>query len=154
MSQRGGSVDSHVRIGKKVHSPLIMPGTADFLVGLNAGESARYTHMLKKGGRDLTPFLSDAQAAVRDKRFVNTYMLGVLAACLSLPQETWMHALKRVFKHARAARPFSRDSKKCGLNENTVLEQKDRNPRARGAFGAPAKAFFKDPGGRAQNAFL
>ncbi|MHC4773076.1 MAG: 2-oxoacid:acceptor oxidoreductase family protein, partial [Planctomycetota bacterium] len=30
MSQRGGSVESHVRFGKKIYSPLVSPGGADF----------------------------------------------------------------------------------------------------------------------------
>jgi len=32
MAQRGGSVESHLRFGKKVYSPLIPAGSADFLV--------------------------------------------------------------------------------------------------------------------------
>ena len=33
MSQRGGSVVSHVRFGKEVHSPIIPEGEADILLG-------------------------------------------------------------------------------------------------------------------------
>ena len=32
MSQRGGSVESHVRFGKRVYSPLVPAGGADVLV--------------------------------------------------------------------------------------------------------------------------
>ena len=32
MSQRGGSVESHLRFGSEVYSPLIPEGSADFLV--------------------------------------------------------------------------------------------------------------------------
>ena len=32
MAQRGGSVEAHLRYGKKVFSPLIEPGTADLLL--------------------------------------------------------------------------------------------------------------------------
>jgi indolepyruvate ferredoxin oxidoreductase beta subunit len=33
MAQRGGTVESHVRWGKKVYSPLIEQGEVDYLVG-------------------------------------------------------------------------------------------------------------------------
>ena len=50
MSQRGGSVSSHVRFGKKVYSALIEDGTVDALLSFEKLESLRYAHMLKKGG--------------------------------------------------------------------------------------------------------
>ena len=53
MSQRGGSVTSHVRWGKKVYSPVIMDGDADFIVALEELEALRYAHSLKPGGRFL-----------------------------------------------------------------------------------------------------
>ena len=31
-SQRSGSVPSHIRYGKKVHSPIILPGEADIIL--------------------------------------------------------------------------------------------------------------------------
>ncbi len=50
MSQRGGSVTSHVRFGTKVYSPTIDPGEADFLIGFERLETLRNLHCLKKGG--------------------------------------------------------------------------------------------------------
>jgi indolepyruvate ferredoxin oxidoreductase, beta subunit len=50
MAQRGGVVSSHVRFGKKVLSPVITKGTADFLIGFEAAESLRWTPYLRKGG--------------------------------------------------------------------------------------------------------
>ena len=50
MSQRGGSVSSHVRFGEKVHSALIEDGTVDVLLSFELLESLRYAHMLKKDG--------------------------------------------------------------------------------------------------------
>jgi len=50
MSQRGGSVTSHVRWGEKVFSPLIPEGTADILFGFELLETYRYLPMLRKGG--------------------------------------------------------------------------------------------------------
>lgn len=50
MSQRGGSVVTHVRSGPGVHSPVIEAGTADVLLAFELLEAARYLDMLKPGG--------------------------------------------------------------------------------------------------------
>lgn len=50
MAQRGGSVISFVRIGEKVFSPVVMPGTADLLISFEPLEALRYAHYLKPGG--------------------------------------------------------------------------------------------------------
>jgi indolepyruvate ferredoxin oxidoreductase beta subunit len=50
MSQRGGSVNSHVRWGTTVMSPVIGQGEADYLVALEKLEALRYLHMLRPGG--------------------------------------------------------------------------------------------------------
>ena len=50
MSQRGGSVTSHVRWGEKVFSPMVGQGEADFLLALEKLESLRYLEMLRSGG--------------------------------------------------------------------------------------------------------
>ena len=50
MSQRGGSVTSHIRYGKKIYSPVIPKGEADFLVGFELLEGYRYLYMLKNSG--------------------------------------------------------------------------------------------------------
>lgn len=49
MAQRGGSVESHLRIGGKL-GPLIAPGTADLIIAFDILEAARYSHYLKRGG--------------------------------------------------------------------------------------------------------
>lgn len=50
MSQRGGSVVSHVRIGEAVHSPIVPDGQCDILVGFEPLEGLRYAHLVKAGG--------------------------------------------------------------------------------------------------------
>ncbi|HSF82963.1 MAG TPA: indolepyruvate oxidoreductase subunit beta [Anaerolineales bacterium] len=44
VSQRGGSVETHVRFGEKVYSPLVTPGQADVVVGLEKLEALRFAH--------------------------------------------------------------------------------------------------------------
>ena len=51
MSQRGGSVVTYVRYGKKVYSPIVDKGQADFIVSFELLEAARYTEYLKADGR-------------------------------------------------------------------------------------------------------
>lgn len=50
MSQRGGSVVSHVRLGPRVYSPLVKQGEADVLVGFEKLEAARWAGHLRPGG--------------------------------------------------------------------------------------------------------
>jgi indolepyruvate ferredoxin oxidoreductase beta subunit len=50
MSQRGGSVTSHLRFGPKVWAALVTPGTGDVLVAFEELEAARYLHWLRPGG--------------------------------------------------------------------------------------------------------
>ncbi len=49
MSQRGGSVETHIRIDGKF-GPLIAPGTADLLLAFDVLEAVRYRHFLKADG--------------------------------------------------------------------------------------------------------
>lgn len=50
MSQRGGSVTTHVRIGDKIHSPVIWEGGADIIIAFETLEAARMKHYLKTDG--------------------------------------------------------------------------------------------------------
>jgi indolepyruvate ferredoxin oxidoreductase beta subunit len=50
MAQRGGSVTSHVRMGKDIASPLIPSGRADVILAFEPGEALRTIDFLKKDG--------------------------------------------------------------------------------------------------------
>ena len=50
MAQRGGSVESHIRIDGKF-GPQIAPGQADLLISFDLLEALRYSHYLKKDGK-------------------------------------------------------------------------------------------------------
>ena len=50
MSQRGGSVTTHLRIGKKVYSPVVWEGSADMIIAFETLEAARVKHYLKEDG--------------------------------------------------------------------------------------------------------
>lgn len=49
LSQRGGMVYGTVKFGKEVHSPNILPGTGDILLGMEPLEAYRWSHNLKDG---------------------------------------------------------------------------------------------------------
>lgn len=97
MAQRGGSVESHFRFGEKVYSPLIPKGEADFLVCMYKAEHPRLKGFLKKGGIDLLEDLDRAERSVSDKRYANTYMLGVLSKRLAIKEESWIRAFEKLF---------------------------------------------------------
>lgn len=46
VSQRGGSVETHVRFGSKVYSPVVTPGEADAVIGLEKLEALRFAHFI------------------------------------------------------------------------------------------------------------
>lgn len=48
MAQRGGSVESHVRWGEKVYSPLVEQEKADYVIGFEMLEAGRWPMYLNK----------------------------------------------------------------------------------------------------------
>ncbi len=54
MSQRGGSVVTYVRYGKKVYSPIIDRGEADIIISFEKLEAARWIEYLKPNGLIIT----------------------------------------------------------------------------------------------------
>ncbi len=72
MSQRGGSVDTMVRFGGRVHSPVVSRGEVDHLVAFEIIEAARWLQYLRPGGRLLV-----------DRRTIAP--LGVLTGAMPLP---------------------------------------------------------------------
>ncbi len=83
MSQRGGSVTSHVRFGSKVHSPLIHEGQADILFGFELLETYRYLPMLRKGGQVLLneQQILPAPVAIGTDQYPQGIAAKICAAC-------------------------------------------------------------------------
>lgn len=50
MAQRGGSVTTHVRFGRRVAAPTISPGQAHFILAFECMEAARHSHYLREDG--------------------------------------------------------------------------------------------------------
>lgn len=51
MSQRGGSVFSHIRIGEGIQTPMIAEGEADIIIAFEPGEAVRMLPYLKANGQ-------------------------------------------------------------------------------------------------------
>ncbi len=50
MSQRGGTVSSHVRFGEKVWSPMVPEGEAQVMLAFERAEALRAAHLVAPGG--------------------------------------------------------------------------------------------------------
>jgi len=64
LSQRGGSVEAHVRFGKKVYSPMVSDGQADLIIALEGLEGLR----------------ESAKAGKQTKILVNDYFLPFIGS--------------------------------------------------------------------------
>jgi indolepyruvate ferredoxin oxidoreductase beta subunit len=93
MSQRGGSVSSDVRFGRLVHSPMVPPGEADFLVVIAPDQVEVNRWQLRAGGVLITP-ASVEQRALANKKTLNVALLGLLSASLEIPEERWLEAVR------------------------------------------------------------
>ncbi|MBO7122814.1 MAG: indolepyruvate oxidoreductase subunit beta [Treponema sp.] len=82
MAQRGGSVTSHVRIGKNAFSPLIPAGRADIIIAFEAAEAVRNISFLKKGGTVVVndKIVQPTTASILGKSFDAQEMLDYLEA--------------------------------------------------------------------------
>ena len=98
MAQRGGSVESHVRFGKKVFSPVVSTGCADVLVCFHPEEHDRLKAFLKADGIDLTEYLEKSKSVIDNPRHLNVLLVGVLSAYLPIRADFWLQAIESVFK--------------------------------------------------------
>jgi indolepyruvate ferredoxin oxidoreductase beta subunit len=94
MSQRGGSVHSDVRFGRRVFSPMIPDGQANFLIVLSADQAAVNQYRLRTNGCVLGP---DAIAGLKlpNPRALNVALLGVLSTHLPIDTALWEAALQK-----------------------------------------------------------
>ena len=68
LSQRGGSVEVHIRFGKKIYSPLVKQGGANLIISLEAQESLKSCYYTSKENKTIfliNDFFSPIQGAKR-----------------------------------------------------------------------------------------
>ena len=128
MSQRGGDVQSHMRVSSKaIASDLVPMGGADVILSVEPMESLRYIPYLSKTGWIVTstsPFINipnypeidkvleainntpnhiaiDADAIAAEagsKRASNIVMLGAASPFIDIPFDSFIEAIKTLFK--------------------------------------------------------
>jgi indolepyruvate ferredoxin oxidoreductase beta subunit len=96
MSQRGGSVQSDVRFGTEVHSPMIPDGSCDFLVVLEPTQVEVVRDGLRPGGVLLTP-ADIATAKLPTAKALNVALLGRLSRHFDFPESAWRESLRAHF---------------------------------------------------------
>jgi len=109
MSQRGGSVQSDVRFGPEVHSPMIPDGACDFLVVLEPSQIEVVRGGLRPGGVLLTPADIDV-AKLPTAKALNVSMLGRLSRHFDFPEQSWRDSLRAHFAeklHAANEKAFA-----------------------------------------------
>jgi indolepyruvate ferredoxin oxidoreductase beta subunit len=125
MSQRGGSVTSDVRFGRRsedrVLSPMVPRGEADFLVVLAESEVEVVRAMLRPGGVLLSPDLVP-DAELPNKRSLNVALLGALSRYLDLPTDALLDAVRAALPerlHAVNERAFE-TGRKVAAEQGTI----------------------------------
>lgn len=101
MAQRGGSVASDVRYGRKVLSPMVPEGEADYVVVLSQDQVESNRWRLKPGGVLLEPQPAEAPGGgaalidqISNKRSINVAMLGMLSVFLEISEELWLESVR------------------------------------------------------------
>ncbi|OFX22971.1 MAG: indolepyruvate oxidoreductase [Bacteroidetes bacterium GWA2_31_9b] len=127
MSQRGGDVQSHMRVSEKeIASDLIPMGSADIILSVEPMESLRYLPFLSKDGwlvTNSTPFINitnypniedvlteikkiknhiiiDADKIAEEfgsKRSSNIVMLGAASPFFNIPFESFEEGIRKIF---------------------------------------------------------
>ena len=109
MSQRGGSVQSDVRFGTAVSSPMIPDGACDFLVVMEPSQVEVVRAGLRAGGTLITPAEIDT-AKLPSSKALNVAMLGRLSRSFEFSEESWQASLRANFPeklHAANAVAFA-----------------------------------------------
>lgn len=129
MSQRGGAVQSHLRISsKRIFSDLVPEGNADLIVSVEPMEGLRYLSYLGSDGwfiTNTTPFVNipdypdienlmgeirrlpqyialDADAAAKkvgNPRGVNMVIAGAASVFIDLPFDKMEEGINKIFSH-------------------------------------------------------
>ncbi len=99
MSQRGGSVVTYVKMGEKIHSPLIEKGEADVLLCFEQLEALRWIDYAKR----------DAEIIVNDQKIDP---MPVILGSASYPEEI-IPKLSAEFAHVTSV-PALKMAKDCG----------------------------------------
>jgi indolepyruvate ferredoxin oxidoreductase beta subunit len=146
MSQRGGSVISHLKVGG-VQSPMIRRGTADVVLGLDRNEALRSLVFLKAGGAAFINSDAGLSSEVEQRlesRGTHAYWLPASQIAIDVGSVTVANVVLIGFAAAHPSFPFPEESLQQALMEgpprghdlNLLALNKGRET----AFGAFAQA--------------
>jgi indolepyruvate ferredoxin oxidoreductase beta subunit len=119
MSQRGGSVVSHLKVGG-IQSPLIRRGTADVVLGLDKNEALRSLVYLKAGGAAFVNSeegLSSEVARQLESRGIHVHWLPASQTAIDLGSVTVANVVLIGFATAHPSFPFPEESLRETLRE-------------------------------------
>lgn len=158
MSQRGGCVVSHVRIGTKNCSPVIPLGKADVLIGFEIGEAARSLPRLSAGGKCLVniqsvkPISASLSGGAYDVGEISTYISKAIPGAAFVDgyrlagEAGSVKAVNVVLLGAAAALgflPFSKELMEKVIAENVPQRFKELNIKAFDAGYAGVGSFCR-----------
>ena len=119
MSQRGGSVVSHLKVGG-IQSPLIRRGTADVVLGLDKNEALRSLVFLKAGGAAFVNSdegLSSEVERQLETRGIRVHWLPASQTAIDLGSVTVANVVLIGFASAHPTFPFPEQSLQETLSE-------------------------------------
>ena len=96
MSQRGGSVQSDVRFGTEVHSPMIPDGACDFLVVMEPTQIDVVRGGLRSSGTLIVSADVDT-SKLPSAKSLNVALLGRLSRHFDFPESAWRESLRANF---------------------------------------------------------
>jgi indolepyruvate ferredoxin oxidoreductase beta subunit len=153
MAQRGGSVVSHVRLGKQIHAPLISLGQADILLAFEPAEAVRALPFLKPDGRVAVsnrPILPSTGSQPYEIDSILAYLReNVRRLCVIDAQAVSSQASPRCLNMAvlgaavsGGAFPFSLEQAEQALRDRTSSKFLDKNLCAMRYGASQAKEFL------------
>ncbi len=119
MSQRGGSVVSHLKIGG-IQSPLIRRGTADVVLGLDKNEALRSLVYLKAGGAAFVNSDASLGSEVErqlESRGTHVHWLPASQTAIDLGSVTVANVVLIGFATAHPSFPYPEESLRETLRE-------------------------------------
>lgn len=138
MSQRGGSVCSDIRFGKKVLSPMVPVGTADYLVIMEPTQVGPNQHMLGPSGVLISPDdaayvleSNDEPPDPRAEKLMNVALLGVLSAHLDIPASCWQDAIRDILPEKLHEMNIDAFNRACAVETVARLVKDASNPKRR-----------------------
>jgi indolepyruvate ferredoxin oxidoreductase beta subunit len=98
MSQRGGSVISHIRYSEdRVFSPMVPLKQADLVLSFHPNETKRYGHYLKDDAKVIQ--LSDEiRDSLPNPRSLNMYGIGIMSNLLDIDADSWKESIQKFLK--------------------------------------------------------